>query len=87
MYFIDMSDYFCYLNDLIELGPKELAYFTKNAIMAYILLPALKILLEPHSALLQCGALYLCYTLLKTINDEDFQENMCILLFGKFIPK
>lgn len=55
--------------------------------MSYILLPALKILLQSNSALLQCGALYLCYTLLKTINDEDFQEAVCILLFGKEVPK
>lgn len=73
MYFIDISDYLCYLNDLMELGPQELAYFISNSILSYLVLPTLKILLEPNSALLQCGALYLLFALLKSINDEDFQ--------------
>ena len=41
MYFVDMTDYIWYLNDLIELGPKKLGFFIKNAIYQYVLIPAL----------------------------------------------
>ena len=78
-----MSDYICYLNDLIELGPKELGFFIKNAIYSYILLPALKKLQPENRPIQKKSALYLIFSLLKSINDDQFTETLCLLLFSK----
>lgn len=40
-YYIDVIDYLCYLNDLIELGSPSLAFFVINSVFVYVLLPVL----------------------------------------------
>lgn len=87
MYFIDLSDYLCYLNDLMESGPLHLSYFIENAILSYIVLPVLKSLQESPPPLVVRGIIYLLYTVLKTINSERFQETVCLLVLGREVPK
>lgn len=69
MYYIDIIDYICYLNDLIELGSEELAYFVRNAVLVYIVLPTLKYLKEDSPSLCICSTIFLIFTLFKTISD------------------
>ena len=69
MYTIDLSDYVCYLNDLMELGPPNLCFFIRNALLNYLVLPALKNLRQDVHPIFIKSYSYLLFTLLKSIND------------------
>lgn len=70
MYYIDIIDYIEYLNDLMELGSDELAYFVRNSIFVYIVLPTLQYLKPDRPSLLICSTLFLMFTMFKCITDE-----------------
>ena len=73
MYSIDLSDYICFLDDLMSYGSSDLAFFIRNAILCYIALPFLKNIHTDSPRILVKSSLYLLFNLFKLINDSRFK--------------
>ena len=87
MYSIDLADYISYLDDLMSYGSEDLAFFIRNAILCYIVLPNLKNIHLDLPRILVKSSIYLMFYLFKLINDNKFKETLCLLMLGKQIPK
>ena len=73
MYSIDLTDYICYLDDLMSYGSEQLAFFIRNAILSYIVLPFIKLIHTESPRILVKSAIYLLFYLFKLINDVSFK--------------
>ena len=87
MYSIDLADYISYLDDLMSFGSEDLAFFIRNAILCYIVLPNLRNIHLDLPRILVKSSIYLMFYLFKLINDNKFKETLCLLMLGKQIPK